>query len=1111
MKKTYEVSLSLFVVKLFTFSLILSSMQDVSAQIQVTEDTLVLPTYIVDPPNPMPRFYEGRSHQGVQRHVYPYPMNDGLTRVKEDRSYHIAYFENEYIHLGIMPGLGGRIFFAEDKTNDYNWFYRQHVIKPSLIGMLGYWISGANAWGFPHHHGPNTVKSMDYRIVENDDGSKTIWSANTDQRHRMRIIVGYTIFPHSSLVEMTIRPMNLTAISNSFLFWANPSVHVDTNYQVIFPPSVQYVTQHAKREMTTWPISDRRYNRFDYTGVDISRWKNIGVPSSFFSWDPKEDYFGGYDHAKEAGTVWIGNHYTCPGMKYWAWGNNPAGDRSNTGLTDDDGHYIELMAGAYTDNQPDYSWIQPYEGKDVKMIWFPIRNLNGLKYANRNGALNLQVAGSKALIRMNTTSPHQNAKVTLMAKGKVLFNDVILISPAAPYAADVDLFSSTIEDDLTLSLLSEKGETLLAYCPAEHHPPDVPVPEALRSPKRPEEIASVEELYLTGLRLNEFYNASLDPTPYYLEALKRDPDDYRVNTQLGILAIKAKNWEDAEKRLRTAVDRITANYTRPKDGEAQYYLGIALKSIGKLDEAYDFLYDASWNFAWHTAAYYQLAEIDCKRGDFETALDHVNRSITTQTENLKALNLRAVVMHKLGRVDDAEAQIEDILKKDILNHQARNEKAMLFMDSGHQKEATECSAELSEIMRDQVQSYLELATDYGNAGFTKEAIDVLDRLEKKGNDFPMLYYYLGYYWSKSCEQNKALDYFKTAAQKPHDYCFPFRSESVDVLNLAMEMNPKDARAPYYLGNLYFEEQPERAIELWQKSRDLDSSFYIVHRNLALAYEEIQNDIPKAMQSMENAVAYNSDDPRLLFEMDELYEKNKVSSETKYEVLQKNSETAKRRTESMLRLATRSVEVGKYDEALDILLNNEFPQFEGGREMQDTYLNAYTLRGLDLFSEGEYNPALKDFETALAYPVGRFGRSRWAQFHYLLGTVCEKLGNKEKAKESYQNCIDIDVEGRGQDQEFNFYRGLALIKMKKKKDAKKLFEDILSSTQSDESNSFFRQFEGSLSQDRRLAANHYLAGLAYEGLGKKKKAGAEYKKVLELEPGHVWSQVHLNSL
>ena len=140
----------------------------------------------------------------------------------------------------------------------------------------------------------------------------------------------------------------------------------------------------------------------------------------------------------------------------------------------------------------------------------------------------------------------------------------------------------------------------------------------------------------------------------------------------------------------------------------------------------------------------------------------------------------------------------------------------------------------------------------------------------------------------------------------------------------MKSNPKDARAPYYLGNLLYEHQPENAIKEWEKSRKLDESFYIVHRNLGLAYEEIQHDIAKSLVSYEKAVACNSHDARLLFEIDELFEKNKVPTEKKYELLKENKETASLRTETLLRLATRSVEAGKYDEALDILLNNEFP-------------------------------------------------------------------------------------------------------------------------------------------------------------------------------------------
>lgn len=1077
------------------------------ADVRVTEDSLSIATYLVDAPNVMPRFYEGNTHQGVQRRIYPYPMNDNLTFDKEDRSYHIVRFENEYIDLGIMPDLGGRIFYAEDKTNGYNWFYRQHVIKPSLIGMVGYWISGANAWGFPHHHGPNTVKPMDYKIVSNMDGSETIWIANTDQRHRMRIVVGYTIFPKSSLVEMTIRPVNITPIVNSFLFWANPSVHVDTNYQVIFPPSIQYVTQHAKWEMASWPIAKGRYNGFDYTDVDISLWKNIGVPSSFFSWDPQEDYFGGYDHGKEAGTVWLGNHHTCPGMKFWAWGNNPGGDRANASLTDTDGHYIELMAGAYTDNQPDYSWIQPYEGKNVTMIWFPIRKLGGLKYANRNGALNLEISSENtAMMRLNTTSPHAEAKVILKTGEKVLFEKIISIDPATPFADSVALSHNISEYDLELQLFDKNNEVLLSYQPRSV---DNPMPETMQRPPSPEEMKSVEELYLTGLRLNQFYNASWDPMPYYMEALKRDPENYRVNTQLGILAIKDKNWDEAETRLRTAVQRITMNYTRARDGEAQYYLGVALKAKGKLKEAYDHFYDATWSAAWHSPAYYQLAELDCIHKAFDKALDHVNRSLTTNTNNARAINLKTAILRKQGQFDDAMVEVCALLKKDPLNHQAKNEMALILQEMGEETNFNKELKNLSDIMRDEVQSYLELATQYGNAGFYKEAVDILHRLELKEETLPMLYYYSGYYWQQLGNEDKTLFYYQSASQKPHTYCFPFRWESEIVLRHAMSMNPDDAKAPYYLGNLLYEHQPEKAIQAWEASRDKDDTFYIVHRNLAVAYEEVQQDIPRAMKSMEKAVAANSDDPRLLFEMDQLYDQNKASSQTKYDLLKTNSVTVHRRSESLLRLATRSIEVGKYDDALEILLNNEFPQFEGGREKQDTYLNAFTLRGLNYLKAGEFDLALKDFETAFEYPIGRFGRSRWAQFHYLMGAVYEKQGETDKAKESFQHCLDIDVSTHGRDQEFLYYRGLALQKMDQAKAAKKLFNDLLKRAQSGSESNFFRQFEGGGSEDKRHAMNQYLSGLAYKGLGKKGKAKKAFSEALEFDPSLVWSQYYLS--
>lgn len=375
---------------------LLLALPQVEASVRVWEEAVVLPTYVVDPPDPMPRFYEEDEHQGVQRRLYPYPVNDALTRRREERTYRMVYLENEYIQVSVIPEIGGRLFSALDKTNGYDFFYRQHVIKPSLIGMNGAWISGGIEWGFPHHHGPDVHAPMDWTYTENGDGSATVWIANVDRLHRMRVLVGYTLRPESSLLEMSIRPQNRSPLVHSMLVWTNPAVHVDTTYQVIFPPSVEYVTGHSKREMNTWPVASGRWGFGGVDGLDISWWKNITSPSSFFAWNPQEDLFGGYDHGADAGVVWVGDRHIAPGMKFWAWGNGPAGEMADRELTDTDGPYIELMAGAYSDNQPDYSWLQPHESKSVTMTWFPIRNLGGLSYATLEVALKWRSSTSRA-------------------------------------------------------------------------------------------------------------------------------------------------------------------------------------------------------------------------------------------------------------------------------------------------------------------------------------------------------------------------------------------------------------------------------------------------------------------------------------------------------------------------------------------------------------------------------------------------------------------------------------------------------------------------------------------------------------------------------------------
>ncbi len=1082
--------------------------QPVTAQVKIEEKVYSIPSYEQKAPNPMPRFYESKSHQGVQRRIYPYPYDDGLTSNKRNQDYSMIHLENEYIDLAVSPQLGGRIYYADDKSNHYNYLYHNHVVKPSLIGMLGNWISGSLAWGFPHHHGPNTVESMAYTLEEKKDGSKTVWIRSWDRLHRMEVVVGYTIYPNSSIIEMTIHPKNRTAIANSFLFWTNPAVHCDSAYQVIFPPSVKYVTFHGKNQMTAWPIADSRFNNYDFTGIDISWWKNTHVPSSFFSWDPRENYFGGYDHNKEAGTVWVGNRYISPGMKYWADGNNANGLKTNEGLTDNDGRYIELMAGFYTDNQPDYSWLQPYETKIGKMIWFPIRDLGGLKYANREGALNYFIKGSQFELRLNTTSRHDQAKAVVSAAGKVIFEQTISISPSAPGKLNCSLPSGTVEKELDLALYDAQGKVLLSYRPAEHQSPNYEKPKPVKPFPAPEEIKSVEELYLAGLRLDQFYNASVDPMPYYMEALKRDPGNYNVNTQLGIKAIKAYDWKSAEKYFRTAVERITANYTRPKDGEALYYLGVTLRALGQNEEAYEMLYRASWSYAWHTASYFQLASIDCINKQYQVALEHLDLSISTNTDNMRALNLKAYVLRQLNRLDEAEKLLQQSLDTCKIDLMALNELHKISEIKG-QPSITKLQ-ELDRLMLDDAQLYLELASEYAQFGAYEDANTVLDRLVKKGSTFPMIYYTMGYYNKQLSKEDSALSCFRKAASMPTDYCYPFRWEEVDILKCAMNANPEDARAPYYLGNLLFEHQPTEAIALWEKSLALDKNFYITYRNLAWAYKEIDHDYAKALSMMQKAFAQNSKDARLLFELDDLNDLNKLSPKDKYLFLKKNLAVVKTRSEVILRLATRAVEYGQYEEAIRLMSENFIIESEGAREMQDNYLNSYVILAMNSADKGQYAKAVGYIDKALAYPIGLYGRTVYARLYYVAGAIYQKRGNMEVANNYYHKASEVVME-RQIDNECAFYKGMALKAMGKEEEGNALLQGILE-TMNQTGSTFFNQFEGgNRNKDKLMANSHYYTGLAYFGLGNKDKSATEFSKALEYNPGHIWSRIYLKTL
>lgn len=1102
--------------------------QNRSHSVSVWEQTVVMPSYPAPPPDPNPMFLDRRVNQGASGRVYPNPFTDRVSDRKVDRPYRAVFLENEYLRLMLFPELGGRIQAATDKTNQYDFIYRQHVIKPALIGLFGSWISGGVEFNWPLHHRPSTHQPVDYCIEEHADGSRTVWLGEHEPMDRTKGMVGICLHPGKAFIEFKVRLYNRTPFPQTFLWWVNVGVHTHDQYQVFFPPDVTIVTDHSKRAMSYFPIGRGVYYGTDFTGVDISWPKNIPPAASYFAWESQHDFFGGYDHRCGAGLVHVANHHISPGKKMFTWGTADFARAWEHNLTDTDGPYIELMAGVYTDNQPDFSWIQPYESKVFSQYWYPIQKIGPAKQANRRMAVNLEVRGCEARVGAYANDPVPYALITLAAHGRVFWERTASLGPGQPFIETAPLPEGVAETDLLLRVC-EDGQELIRYAPII--PPDKPLPDAMTPPPPPEQIDSQEELYLTGLHVEQYKHPLIDPEPYWEKALRKDAGDVRCNNALGLVHLRRGNLATAEGHFRRAIQTLTRRNPNPRDGEPYFNLGLALKYQGRLDEAYAAFYKAIWSYAWQAAGYYHIATINVLQGDYGAALEHLDRSLATNTTNLKARNLKAAVLRRLKRWDEAEALARETAALDALDYGSRNELILAAHARGDNGAAQNRLQALVDLMRGdravlEAQRYLDLAFDYAEAGLWDEASNVLTRLvEQKGAGqpvYPMVLYALGYFAHQQGQEQQAHDFCRRAVQMPPDYCFPARLEEMLILQYALAINPQDARAHYYLGNLlYDKKRHEEAIAQWETAARLEPDFSIPWRNLGVAYYNVRHEGERALAFYFRALAANPRDARVLSELDQLAKRLGASPQARLERLEKYRDLVEQRDDLSVERATLYNQLGQPQKALEIILARRFHPWEGGEgRVSAQYTLAHILLGQADLDAGRAAEALGHFQAALTYPEnlgeGKRANASDANLYYYAGLAYEALGNVEQACDAFQQAAQAQ---RGFSP-MTYYQALALRKLGEEAAARKRLEELrdFASQQLEAASrpSFYTSvpafvfYEEDARKPERIA-NTFLLGLAQLGLGNIAQAKAAFEQVLTLDPNHQGAQEELRKL
>ncbi|MCY3778935.1 MAG: DUF5107 domain-containing protein, partial [Chloroflexi bacterium] len=476
-----------------------------SSGVTVRVEDRVIPTYAAGEPDKNPMFLENRVYQGSSGVIYPHPIIERVADEKADATYQAIFLENEYLEIMLLPELGGRVQMARDKTNGFHFVYYNRVIKPALVGLTGPWISGGIEFNWPQHHRPSTFQPVDFRIDENEDGSKTVWFSEIERMFRTKGMVGFTLYPERAYLELSVQLYNRTSLPQTFLWWANPAVHVNDDYQSVFPPDVHAVMDHGKRDVSDFPIAAGVYYKHDYSpGADISRYKNIPVPTSYMAYHSEYDFLGSYDHGTQAGMMHVANHHLVPGKKQWTWGNGDFGRAWDRQLTDEDGPYIELMCGAFTDNQPDFSWLMPGEEKRFTQVFMPYKEVGPAKNASKDAVVNLYVDGESASIGVYLTS-RREVHVMLRDAQTILYSEEMELSPEQPLVETIHLPADTDPHQLDLSVW-EDHRILVSYEPKYNR--ELPEPKPATATLPPAELSSAEELYLNGMHLEQYRHAT---------------------------------------------------------------------------------------------------------------------------------------------------------------------------------------------------------------------------------------------------------------------------------------------------------------------------------------------------------------------------------------------------------------------------------------------------------------------------------------------------------------------------------------------------------------------------------------------------------------------------
>ena len=1007
--------------------------------VKVWQEQIELPTYATGEQDPHPMFLEHRVYQGSSGAVYPYGVIDTLSGKQTPKRYQAIWMENDYLRVMLLPELGGRIHRAYDKMQQRDFVYYNEVVKPALVGLLGPWISGGIEFNWPQHHRPTTFMPVDYRIQQHQDGSQTVWMGEIEPMRGLQVMAGFTLYPDRALIEIGARVYNANPTPRHFLWWANPAVKGGDDHQSVFPPDVTAVFDHGKRDVSSFPIATGTYYKVDYSaGVDISRYKNIPVPTSYMAHKSDYDFVGAYSHDEQGGLLHVADHHVSPGKKQWSWGHSEFGQAWDRNLTDSSGPYIELMTGVFTDNQPDFTWLDGYEEKCFVQNFLPYSELGMVQNANTQAALKLEADERQVVWGIYAIAPLPRHRLVIRSDRD---RQILLDRPLdlQPGMALLEQLQGDFHGRLTIELLDERDSPVLSYC--QHQPDSAQsLPEPAKAPLPAEQITYADEAWFIGQHLEQYNHASRSPYDYYLQGVALDAQDYRCNLALATLEFNRANFPAAIAYADSALARAHALNRNPQCGLASLIRGCALEQQGDDTAAFEDFYRATWSGNGKAGGFYGLARIKLRQGEYSLALAFCESGLNSHASHYPLIAMKAMLLQLTGQGAQSLVYLDRQLAELPLHY------ALYYLRYAQTRSADDLQM-LREVTGCRGINVLNIATLLCDWGQQQQAIEVLTLLDSQ-ETLPL---YLLASLRKHEMSTQEYQQLLIRAQSGFTRWVRFPNSLAEARMLAQL--PECPFAQYLLGCFHYSKRNySQAIALWQHCVEQQPDFADAWRNLGIYAFNKQHQGEQALEYLQRAVRLAPQDARLLFELDHLHKLLGTPPQQRLHALMQSLSVVAKRDDLTAELLSLYNQCGELEAARAILQQRDFHPWEGGEgKVTGQYLINLQRLAFHALRQGEPQRAVTLLQAALCYPhnlgEGRLPGQSDNDIYYWLALCSARQGEQETAQRYWQQaCAGHSDMAQGryyndQPVDYLFYRGMALKQLGQQEAATRLFEQM----------------------------------------------------------------------